>query len=99
VSPAPDELRGKRRDLLAHQRVLDALAEHGAVLPMRFGVVAPDEPSLLASLRAETDRYRALLHELAGQVELNLKAVPDEQEFLASATNDPTVRNALAAAR
>jgi len=99
VSPAPAELRGKRRDLLAHQRVLDALAEQGAVLPMRFGVVAPDEPTLLASLRTETDRYRSLLHELAGQVELNLKAVPDEEHFVASAANDPAVRNSLAAAR
>jgi len=99
VSPAPAELRGKRRDLLAHQRVLDALAEQGAVLPMRFGVVAPDESTLLAGLRAETERYRALLHELAGQVELNLKAVPDEEHFVASAANDPAVRNALAAVR
>lgn len=99
VSPAPAELRGKRRDLLAHQRVLDALAEQGAVLPMRFGVVAPDEPTLLAGLRAETERYRTLLHELAGQVELNLKAVPDEEHFVASAANDPAVRNALAAVR
>ena len=99
VSPAPADLRGKRRDLLAHQRVLDALAEQGAVLPMRFGVVAPDEPTLLASLRTETDRYRALLHELAGQVELNVKAVPDEQQFIASAANEPAVRTAIAAAR
>jgi len=99
VSPAPAELRGKRRDLLAHQQVLDALAEQGAVLPMRFGVVAPDEPTLLASLRAETERYRALLQELAGQVELNLKAVPDEDRFVASAANDRAVRDALAAAR
>jgi Gas vesicle synthesis protein GvpL/GvpF len=99
VSPAPAELRGKRRDLLAHQQVLDALAEQGPVLPMRFGVVAPDEPTLLASLRAETERYQALLDELAGQVELNLKAVPDEEHFVASAANDPAVRNSLAAVR
>lgn len=99
VSPAPDDLRGKRRDLLAHQRVLDALAEQGAVLPMRFGMVAPDEPTLLASLRAETDRYRALLRDLAGQVELNLKAVPDEDQFVGWAANDRAVRDALAAAR
>ncbi|HEU5270476.1 MAG TPA: GvpL/GvpF family gas vesicle protein [Jatrophihabitans sp.] len=99
VSPAPAELRGKRRDLLAHQRVLETLVEQGTVLPMRFGVVAPDEPTLLAGLRSETERYRALLHELAGQVELNLKAVPDEQQFVASAANEPAVRSALAAAR
>ena len=77
VSPAPADLRGKRRDLLAHQRVLDALAEQGAVLPMRFGVVTPDEPTLLASLRTETDRYRALLQELARKYTGTGDAFPD----------------------
>src|SRR6185312_1697983 len=99
VSPAPDDLRGKRRDLQAHQQVLDALTEHGGVLPMRFGVLSPDQPTLVANLRADADRYRNLLDELAGQVELNLKAVPDEEQFVASAANDPAVRNALTAAR
>lgn len=99
VSPAPADLRGKRRDLLAHQRVLDALAEQRAVLPMRFGVVATDEPALLASLRASADRYTTLLRELAGQVELNLKASPDEQQFVTSAAQDPAVRAAMQAAR
>ncbi|HST49347.1 GvpL/GvpF family gas vesicle protein [Jatrophihabitans sp.] len=99
VSPAPDDLRGKRRDLLAHQRVLDLLAEHGPVLPMRFGVVAPDEQTLLESLRGNAERYTRLLRELAGRVELNVKALPDEQQFIASASNDPAVRSALQAAR
>lgn len=99
VSPAPADLRGKRRDLLAHQRVLDALAEQRAVLPMRFGVVATDEPALLASLRASADRYTTLLRELAGQVEFNLKASPDEQQFVTSAAQDPAVRAAMQAAR
>jgi hypothetical protein len=99
VSPAPADLRGKRRDLQAHQQVLDALTEHGGVLPMRFGVLSPDQPTLLANLRAEANRYRDLLAELAGQVELNLKAVPDEEQFVASAANDRAVRDALTAAR
>jgi hypothetical protein len=99
VSPAPDDLRGKRRDLLAHQRVLDLLAERGPVLPMRFGVVSPDEQTLLASLRGNAQHYTELLRELAGRVELNVKALPDEQQFIASASNDPAVRGALQAAR
>ncbi len=99
VSPAPEDLRGKRRDLLAHQRVLDALAAQRPVLPMRFGMVAADEPALLASLRASADRYTTLLRELSGQVELNLKASPDEQQFVASAAQDPAVRAAMQAAR
>ena len=99
VSPAPDDLRGKRRDLQAHQQVLDVLTEHGGVLPMRFGVLSPDRSTLLANLRADAGRYRELLTELAGQVELNLKAVPDEDRFVASAANDRAVRDALTATR
>lgn len=95
VSPAPDDLRGKRRDLQAHQQVLDVLTEHGGVLPMRFGVLSPDQATLLTSLRSNADRYRRLLDELAGQVELNLKAVPDEDHFVASAANDRAVRDAM----
>jgi len=99
TSPAPDDLRGKRRDLLAHQQVLERLAEAGPVLPMRFGMVAADEPALLASLRAEADRYGRLLTELADRVEFNLKATPDEDHFVASAARDPAVQAALRTTR
>jgi gas vesicle protein GvpL/GvpF len=99
TSAAPAELRGKRRDLLAHQRVLDTLAEQGAVLPMRFGVVAADEPALIASLRKNSAHYQRLLRELAGRVEWNVKAVPDEQAFIAAAAQEPAVHTALQAAR
>lgn len=99
TSPAPDDLRGKRRDLIAHQQVLERLAETGPVLPMRFGMVAAEEPALLANLRAEADRYRRLLAELAGRVEFNLKATPDEDQFVASAAREPAVQAALRTAR
>lgn len=43
VSDASEELRPKRRDLLAHQRVLDEAGAGGVVLPMRFGSASPDD--------------------------------------------------------
>jgi hypothetical protein len=41
VSDAPEGLRPKRRDLLAHQSVLAEAGEAGPVLPMRFGASPP----------------------------------------------------------
>ncbi|CAM5675520.1 hypothetical protein SBADM41S_11610 [Streptomyces badius] len=59
VSDAPARLRARRRDLLAHQDLLMDLADSGPVLPMRFGMVAPDEDALLAQLAlAETSHLR-----------------------------------------
>ncbi len=37
VSDAPEDLKPKRRDLLAHQNVLSEAGAAGSVLPMRFG--------------------------------------------------------------
>ncbi len=43
VSDAPADLRAKRRDVVAHQGVLERLLADGAALPMRFGLVGPDD--------------------------------------------------------
>jgi hypothetical protein len=66
---------------------------------MRFGVVAEQEAILLDSLRNETDHYLTLLGELAGLVELDLKAIPNENEFIAASARDHGVQSALARAR
>ena len=55
VSDAPEGLRPKRRDLLAHQNVLAEAGAAGCVLPMRFGSVAPDDDSVTGVL-AENGR-------------------------------------------
>jgi hypothetical protein len=82
VSDAPAELRAKRRDLVAHQAVLERLMEDGAVLPMRFGLVAPDEDSVKQVLDENAEAYTDRLHVLAGCVEYNLKAARDEDDLL-----------------
>ncbi|MYX62974.1 gas vesicle protein, partial [Streptomyces sp. SID8382] len=50
ISDAPARLRAKRRDLLAHQDLALTLGKDGPVLPMRFGMVAPDEESVRRQL-------------------------------------------------
>ncbi|MFF5338948.1 GvpL/GvpF family gas vesicle protein [Streptomyces sp. NPDC013181] len=82
VSDAPDGLRAKRRDVLAHQAVLETLMEKGATLPMRFGLVGPGDEEVIAALEREADAYEQRLGELDGQVEYNLKAARDEDDLL-----------------
>ncbi|MFF1400665.1 GvpL/GvpF family gas vesicle protein [Streptomyces sp. NPDC058287] len=82
VSDAPEGLRAKRRDVLAHEAVLESLMTGGATLPMRFGLLGPDDHQVSEALKRDSDAYRARLAELAGHVEFNLKAARDEQDLL-----------------
>lgn len=93
VSDAPPGLRAKRRDLLTHHRVLAQLSEQGPLLPMRFGVVAPNEKELDAELRREADHHLAMLAQLAGRVEMNVKLLPNEDVLVReAATEDAAVQ-------
>ncbi|MGW1979619.1 GvpL/GvpF family gas vesicle protein [Streptomyces sp. NPDC001889] len=92
VGDAPAQVRARRRDLLAHQDLLMGLAERGPVLPMRFGVMAPDEETLLRRLAAEESSHVANLKRLAGHVELNVKAMPAEDGLAALLSEDVKVR-------
>ncbi|MFE0551053.1 GvpL/GvpF family gas vesicle protein [Streptomyces pilosus] len=74
VSDAPDGLRPKRRELLAHQNVLSEIGAAGCVLPMRFGSVAPDDDSVTGVLAERADHYLERLRALDGRVEYNIKA-------------------------
>jgi hypothetical protein len=83
VSDAPNDLRGKRRDLEAHHRVLEALGRGGTVLPMRFGMLATDDEAIRAELASGAGRYRELLARLDGKVELNVKVAHQTDSVLA----------------
>ncbi|UQW99341.1 GvpL/GvpF family gas vesicle protein [Streptomyces sp. RerS4] len=90
VSDAPAELRPKRRDLLAHQRVVTRAGAGGPVLPMRFGGVSPDDDTVAAVLDEHEGRYLERLDALEGKDEYNVKAVHDEQVVLhAVVSSDP----------
>ncbi|MEU5036189.1 GvpL/GvpF family gas vesicle protein [Streptomyces sp. G9] len=99
VSDAPARLRARRRDLLAHQDLLMGLAERGPVLPMRFGVVAPNEDALLAQLTAAEARHLATLGRLDGHVEVNVKALPAPDSLARVVKEDAAVRRLREEAR
>ncbi|GAA3819844.1 GvpL/GvpF family gas vesicle protein [Streptomyces phyllanthi] len=82
VSDAPEGLRPKRNDLLAHQNVLSEAGAGGAVLPMRFGSVAPDDEAVTGVLAERADHYLERLKALDGRVEYNIKATHNEEAVL-----------------
>ncbi|MFE1193163.1 GvpL/GvpF family gas vesicle protein [Streptomyces olivaceoviridis] len=82
VSDAPEGLRPKRRDLLAHQNVLAEAGAAGCVLPMRFGSVSPDDDTVTSVLTERAEHYLERLGELDGKVEYNVKATHIEEAVL-----------------
>ncbi|MFG1665219.1 GvpL/GvpF family gas vesicle protein [Streptomyces sp. Y7] len=92
VSDAPQKLRARRRDLLAHQGLLQRLADDGPVLPMRFGMVAPDEETVSRQLADPGRGHIAALERIAGGVEANLKAFPAQNALATLVAEDGKVR-------
>ncbi|WP_433469863.1 GvpL/GvpF family gas vesicle protein [Spirillospora sp. CA-128828] len=67
---------GERDDLVAHQRVLNALVNAGTVvLPFRFGAALSDRAAVEKELLAgNSERFGQVLDQLQDRVELRLKA-------------------------
>ena len=85
----PGDLEAGREELLAHSKVLERALEQGTVLPMQFGVVMPNEAAvrdqLLDPHRPELEEQ---LREMNGKVEVNVKAIYDEQAVLSEVINE-----------
>ncbi len=82
-SPCDEEYDSSRRHMIAHTRVLEAVMQHHTVLPICFGVVAPDAETIREQLLAQ--RYAALeqqLDELDGRIELGLKGFWADERML-----------------
>ena len=88
VSDAPDGLRPKRRDLEAHEDVLETLQDDGTVLPMRFGSLAPDDTAVRRELDERASWYDERLTSLDGRREVNVKAFHREDAVLAGMLAD-----------
>lgn len=100
VSDAPEGLRPKRRDLLAHQNVLAETGAAASVLPMRFGSVSPDDAAVAGVLAERADHFKERLEALSGKVEYNVKATHDEEAVLHRVMSEnPEVRSLTEANR
>ena len=84
VSRVATPVRAKRRELLSHSEVLNAAVAEGAVLPLSFGTVFPDEETLVSDfLEPRAAELRDLLDRVAGRVELTLKGYYRQEAVLA----------------
>jgi hypothetical protein len=74
VSDIPlDRPLGTRKDLLAHEAVVDAVAAKAAVLPMRFPAVTAEDAVVEELLAPHQDHFLAVLDDLEGRVQYTLK--------------------------
>lgn len=80
---APDRPLGTRRDLMAHEAVLNAIAQETPVLPMRFGAVVTDDDAVAEELLApHQDYFVRALEQLKGHYEFRLRGDYDQDVVL-----------------
>ncbi|MCZ7664878.1 MAG: GvpL/GvpF family gas vesicle protein [Thermoleophilia bacterium] len=84
----------RRRNLMAHTRVLEEVMRDFTVLPVRFGTIAPDAEVIAQKLLARRhDELVSLLREMDGRVELGLKAFwHDDALFQEIVDETPPIR-------
>lgn len=84
-----DHVRLGREEVLTHAQVLERALERGPVLPMRFGVVMSDDAEIHSRL---LDRHAAdlsaQLAEMAGKVEIRIRATYEEESLLREVVRD-----------
>lgn len=78
-----ERLIARRADLVAHSRVLDAVAAAGPVIPVRFGSVMHNRSELMAEvLEPGYERFEAMLRDLAGHAQFTVRARYEEAQIL-----------------
>jgi hypothetical protein len=69
-----------RREVLAHERVLEAVMKRGPVLPLRFGTQLRSEQELEETLRERREELLQALERVRGRVELGLRVLGDRRQ-------------------
>lgn len=95
VSHTPDlELLPTRANLVGHTRMVEVLRADTCAVPMRFGVVVPDERTVVDELLTpRADALRRTLTWLEGHDELRLRGVYRETELIRQLlATDPRAR-------
>ncbi|MEM7520417.1 MAG: GvpL/GvpF family gas vesicle protein [Pseudomonadota bacterium] len=77
------EILAKRRYLLAHARVLEAILALGTVLPMRFGMMSADVTEIEALFAAQAALIEAQQVKLRNAVEMGLRIEFEREPALA----------------
>jgi hypothetical protein len=92
---ALDRPPGRRADLAAYAAVMEALLPGGAVAPLAFGCLMPDDHTVVTELLAPREgELTALLEQLEGRVQYNVRASYVEDAVLAEIVRtDPEIQH------
>jgi hypothetical protein len=82
VGDVPERALGTRADLLAHEAVVDTVAQVATVLPMRFPAVIDDAGIVDELLAPHRDEFLAVLGELDGKVQFTLQGRYEQDVLL-----------------
>ena len=78
-----DRPPGRRADLMAHSRVLDALAADGPVVPVQFGSMVERSEDVVSDLLGpEHQRWTGLLTALRGRRQFNVRGTYNQAAVL-----------------
>ena len=78
-----ERLRVRRRDLVRHLHVLESVFAETTIVPCAFGTVLRSQEAVESELlEARREELHALLERLEGRLQLNVKAVYDEETVL-----------------
>ena len=94
VSDVPtDRALGTRKDLMAHESVLNAIARETTVLPMRFGAVVADDDAVADELLGpHQDYFVRALEQMDGHTEFRLRGDYQQDIVLAEIVeSDPQI--------
>ncbi|MGI5132029.1 GvpL/GvpF family gas vesicle protein [Pseudonocardia sp. CA-107938] len=84
---------GSRADLLAHESVVDTVAQAATVLPMRFPAVIDDAGIVDELLAPHRDEFLAVLADLEGKVQYTLRGRYEQEVLLREIVEqDPEIR-------
>ncbi|MDX8348471.1 GvpL/GvpF family gas vesicle protein [Cognatiyoonia sp. IB215446] len=79
-----EEIMPRRRLLLAHTKVLEAMLTTGTVLPARFGLVAHEMSQIERLIHSVYDKINAEFEKVSGAVELGVRVSFPRQAALAA---------------
>jgi len=83
VSDVEDDAHLRRADLLAHAHSLEAVAAVTTVIPVRFGILVPDDDTVRREfLGNQRDHLLGLLAAFDGTVQVTVHAAYDEERAL-----------------
>jgi hypothetical protein len=82
VSAVSPPVRAGKKEMQTHAKVLQSVLERGPVLPMRFGMVMPAEGVAQELLEPFEEDLVEQLNELAGTIEVHLRATYEEEALM-----------------